>query len=97
MNKLILHDSRSSFLKKEHFSRKGQVYFLLILNREIVLFYSRRIGLNGGEQVPIYGGARITGMIGKWDIGFLDMQTQAINQGEGELNSLSSKILEYFV
>jgi hypothetical protein len=39
------------------------------------LFYSRRIGLNRGEQVPILGGARITGMAGKWDIGFLDMQT----------------------
>jgi hypothetical protein len=55
------------------------------------LFYSRRIGLNEGKQVPIYGGARITGMIGKWDIGFLDMQTHAVNQGEGGINSLSSE------
>jgi hypothetical protein len=55
------------------------------------LFYSRRIGLNEGEQVPIYGGVRVTGMIGKWDIGFLDMQTHAVNQGEGGINSLSSE------
>jgi hypothetical protein len=55
------------------------------------LFYSRRIGLNNGEQVPIYGGARVTGMIGKWDIGFLDMQTHSVNQGEGEANALTSE------
>jgi hypothetical protein len=55
------------------------------------LFYSRRIGLNNGEQVPIYGGARVTGMIGKWDIGFLDMQTHSVNQGEGEVNALTSE------
>lgn len=55
------------------------------------LFYSRRIGLNKGNQVPIYGGARITGMIGKWDIGFLDMQTHAVNQGEGNINALTSE------
>jgi hypothetical protein len=43
------------------------------------LFYSRRIGLFEGEPVPIYGGARITGMAGKWDVGFLDMQTKEID------------------
>jgi Domain of unknown function (DUF5916) len=55
------------------------------------LFYSRQIGLHNGEQVPIYGGARITGMIGKWDMGFLDMQTQAINQGESSTDPLASE------
>lgn len=55
------------------------------------LFYSRRIGLNNGKQVPIYGGARVTGMIGKWDIGFLDMQTHAVNQGGGNINALASE------
>ena len=55
------------------------------------LFYSRRIGLNNGEQVPIYGGARVTGMIGKWDMGFLDMQTHAVNQSVGVANPLSSE------
>lgn len=55
------------------------------------LFYSRRIGLNEGNQVPIYGGARVTGMVGKWDIGFLDLQTHAVNQGEGNMNALTSE------
>lgn len=40
------------------------------------LFYSRRIGLSDdGDPIRIYGGARITGRAGKWDIGVLDLQT----------------------
>jgi len=40
------------------------------------LFYSRRIGLSDdGDPVRIYGGDRITGRIGKWDMGIIDMQT----------------------
>jgi hypothetical protein len=39
------------------------------------LFYSRRIGIHEGEPVRIYGGARLTGRVGLWDIGVLDLQT----------------------
>jgi hypothetical protein len=45
------------------------------------LFYSRRIGLSDdGDPVRIYGGSRITGRIGKWEMGFLDMQTEALRK-----------------
>lgn len=40
------------------------------------LFHSRRIGIHQGEKVGIYGGARLVGRVGRWDVGFLDMQTQ---------------------
>jgi hypothetical protein len=40
-----------------------------------ILFYSRRIGLNDGRQVPIIGGARMTGRVGRYTMGFIDMQT----------------------
>jgi hypothetical protein len=43
------------------------------------LFYSRRIGLYEGEPVRIYGGAKIIGRVGEWDLGFLDMQTAALD------------------
>ena len=49
------------------------------------LFYSRRIGLYDGEIVPIYGGIRLVGRKGKWDYGFLDMQTAAI-EGLASIN-----------
>jgi hypothetical protein len=39
------------------------------------VFYSRRIGLYNGEPLRILGGTRLTGKIGKFDIGFIDMQT----------------------
>lgn len=39
------------------------------------LFYSRRIGIHEGEIVRIYGGARLVGRAGSWDLGFLNMQT----------------------
>src|SRR4030043_467886 len=41
------------------------------------LFYSRRIGLNEEEIIPIIGGARLIGRQGSWDIGVMDMQTTA--------------------
>ena len=40
-----------------------------------VLFYSRRIGLNQGRVVPIDGGGRLTGRIGRYSLGLLDIQT----------------------
>ncbi|MFC2163794.1 DUF5916 domain-containing protein [Acidobacteriota bacterium] len=39
------------------------------------LFYSRRIGINEGEIVRIYGGVRLVGRVGPWDLGFLNMHT----------------------
>ena len=40
-----------------------------------ILFYSRRIGLNDGREVPITGGARVTGRVGRYTVGLTDMQT----------------------
>lgn len=39
------------------------------------VFYSRRLGLVDGEPVRIYGGARLVGRAGNWEIGFADIQT----------------------
>lgn len=42
----------------------------------IQLFYSRRIGIQGfGEIVPIIAGGRLTGKVGKYELGLLDMLT----------------------
>ena len=79
------------FPEKRTFFQERSSVFTFDFEPGSSLFYSRRIGLNEGEQVPIYGGARITGMIGKWDIGFLNMQTHAVNQGEDEINALTAE------
>ena len=39
-----------------------------------ILFYSRRIGLDQGREVPIEAGGRMTGRIGRYTLGFLDIQ-----------------------
>ena len=41
------------------------------------LFHSRRIGLDEGEPVRIYGGVRAVGRLAGTDFGFLSMQTAA--------------------
>ena len=39
-----------------------------------LLFFSRRIGITeDGDEVPIVGGARVTGKLGRWDVGALDI------------------------
>ena len=40
------------------------------------VFYSRRIGLSGGETVPILAGARLTGKVGRYSVGALNIQTE---------------------
>ena len=40
-----------------------------------ILFYSRRIGLNEGQEVPIDAGGRLTGRLGAFSIGMLGIQT----------------------
>ena len=40
-----------------------------------ILFHSRRIGLAGGQEVPITAGGRLTGRAGNFDLGLLNIQT----------------------
>ena len=40
-----------------------------------VVFFSRRIGLEDGQTVPILGGGRLTGKVGLFSIGALNIQT----------------------
>lgn len=39
------------------------------------LFYSRRIGLNGGSVIPIRAGGRLTGKLGPYAIGLMNIET----------------------
>ena len=51
---------------------------------ETQLFFSRRIGLSeDGEPIPIWGGARLSGQVGKYRLGFLNMQTKETRLGPG--------------
>jgi hypothetical protein len=67
------------FPEKRHFFVERSSIFNIRTGYPDQVFYSRRIGLYQGEIVPIIGGARIVGRAGKWDLGFLDMQTSDYN------------------
>jgi hypothetical protein len=64
------------FPEKRLFFQERQGNFEFRFNDDDRLFYSRRIGLHEGNRVRIFGGARVVGRAGPWDIGFLNMQTQ---------------------
>ena len=52
---------------------------------DLLLFFSRRIGLtDAGEQVPLYGGLRVTGRAGKFGLGALSMQSEADGGRQGQ-------------
>lgn len=53
------------------------------------LFHTRRIGLTVGEPVRLWGGARLAGRAGPWDIGLLDVQGAAL----GDLRSENFGVL----
>jgi len=42
------------------------------------LFYSRRIGLDRGEVVPIHAGGRLTGKVGAFGVGAMNIQTGGV-------------------
>ncbi|WP_346860659.1 DUF5916 domain-containing protein [uncultured Draconibacterium sp.] len=67
------------FPEKRLFFQERNGIFAYELGGPQELFYSRNIGIAQGEPVTIYGGARLVGRLGKWDVGFLDMNTAEFN------------------
>ncbi len=55
------------------------------LSRNIVPFFSRRIGLYQGNQVPILAGGKVNGRMGKTAFGGLAMRTGELGINEGGL------------
>ncbi len=47
-----------------------------------VLFFSRRIGIEDGQSVPILGGGRVTGKMGDYNVGALAIRTGANDSTE---------------
>lgn len=53
--------------------------------RDFTLFHSRRIGLtDGGRPIPIVGGGRVSGRAGAFELGLLNMQTEALDAQPAE-------------
>ncbi len=70
------------FPEKRLFFQERASIFDFSLGGPNRLFYSRRIGIyeDEDEVVPIYGGVRLVGRVGPWDLGFMDMQTAPLEE-----------------
>jgi hypothetical protein len=77
------------FPEKRPFFLENASTFQFGAPQQIDLFFSRRIGLSGltsaGVPIPIIGGARLSGRVGRYDVGVLDMQTETAEDASGHL------------
>ncbi len=65
------------FPEKRPFFLENAGFFSVGNPGEVDLFFSRRIGLSGsGQSIPLYGGGRVSGKVGLWNVGLLNMQTE---------------------
>lgn len=64
------------FPEKRPFFLENAGFFSVGNPGEVDLFFSRRIGLGeNGEAIPILGGGRVSGKVGAFNVGLLNMQT----------------------
>jgi hypothetical protein len=72
------------FPEKRPFFLENSGLFTIGKEEELDLFFSRRIGLDdNGLLVPIIAGGRLTGKIGSYNVGFLNMQTDDVGIDPG--------------
>jgi hypothetical protein len=77
---LFFPERRAFFLEGSN-----QYQFGLGLGDNFIPFFSRRIGLFQGEQIPIDAGVKLNGRVGRWNIGFLDVQTRETRLRSGNV------------
>ena len=65
------------FQEKRDFFLEGVNTFRFNMGGSNTLFYSRRIGIGQGEEIPLIGGAKLVGRVGDYELGVLDVQTAA--------------------
>lgn len=75
------------FPEKRPFFLENASMFQFGAPQSIDLFFSRRIGLAGGLPVDILGGARLSGKVGAFNVGLLNMQT------DDEMDSRTGRVV----
>ncbi len=81
---LFFQEKRQFFIEGAD-SLKMRVSFLHFGPPPLELFYSRRIGLSEtGQPISIVGGGKLTGKVGGFDLGILNVQTDDYQQQPGE-------------
>lgn len=68
------------FPEKRPFFLENAGFFAVGNPGEVDLFFSRQIGIGpGGQPIPILGGGRVSGKVGHWNVGLLNMQTDSVD------------------
>lgn len=68
------------FPEKRAFFLENAGIFAVGASQSAELFFSRRIGLTAGREVPIRAGARLTGRVGDTQVGLLNIQTGGLDE-----------------
>lgn len=72
------------FPERREFFLQDKGVFEFGVEGQIQPFFSRRIGLRGGEPVPLWGGAKLAGKVDRYGIGALVMQSRADDEAPAE-------------
>ncbi len=73
------------FPEKRPFFLENAGTFSVGTPQEVELFFSRSIGIQDGNEVPIAAGGRLTGKAAGLTLGLLDIQTQRVNLGDRQI------------
>ena len=77
---LFFPEKREFFLENANIFQFGKQVRGFRQSRDVIPFFSRRIGIENGQVVPILGGVRLTGTAGSYRLGFLSMQTDQFEE-----------------
>ena len=65
------------FPERRDFFLEDAGLFSVGLEGEMMMFYSRRIGLADGQQVPILAAGKLSGRVGAYSVGVMNVQTDS--------------------
>ena len=68
------------FPEKRAFFLENAGTFAVGAGQSAQIFFSRKIGLTAGREVPIRAGARLTGKVGDFQVGVLNIQTGDVSE-----------------
>ena len=84
--------------KREFFLQDVDIFSFGGLERNGIPFFSRRIGLSGtGEPLDIEAGVKLTGRVGRWNVGALGVQQDAFGDVAGKdllVGRVAANVLE---
>ena len=63
--------------KRAFFLEGAGVYDTAGKSVDLIPFFTRRVGLLGDQQVPLLGGAKLSGRVANWNVGVLDVETRS--------------------